>query len=152
MAERNTPKPETAEQLGQQLLEFVDQTEFGRATFKAVSDYLELRSLYAMRNHGLGSITEDGVTRTTKESDMRIGEMRIALLEHQIGQNKSRLPGYSGGYQHLETAFDDIYSLAMVEAEHQYTDVSKQEAYTLQMCNTAYERAYEIISMKRDAS
>ena len=40
MREGDTPTPETAEQLGQQLLEFIDKAEFGTTEFQAITDYL----------------------------------------------------------------------------------------------------------------
>lgn len=152
MAESNSPKPETAQQSGQKLLEFVDKTEFGTDQFIAVNDYLELRALYAMREFDIVALTGDPDDRTKKEGNIRIQEIKIALLEHRIAQNKSRLVGYSKSYQHMETAFDNIYSLAMVEASQKFANVSEQEDHAIQMQQVAFEGAHEIISMKKDAS
>src|SRR5688572_5138375 len=100
MAERDAPHSETAEQLGQQLLEFVGKAEFGTVQFRAVSDYLDLRGYYGLRNWNIDSST--GKSEAERASDISICEMKIALLEHQIDQNKSQLPGYSGSYQQME--------------------------------------------------
>jgi hypothetical protein len=152
MAERHTPKPETAEQLGQQLLEFVNKTEFGTVQFRAVSDYLDLQTLHGSRAWDITRLVEEGGNKAETESEIRICEMRIALLEHLIEQNKSQLPGYSGAFQHMETALKDIDSLAKVEAEKKYFDADEQKLYIRRIWEMAYDGAHEIVSTKKDAS
>jgi hypothetical protein len=152
MPERDTPQPETAEQLGQQLLEFVDEAEFGTVQFRAVSDYLDLRALYGSREWNMNRLVGASENKAERASDIRVQEMKIALLEHQIEQNKAQLPGYSRAYQHMETALDDIDSLAKVEAETKYPDVAEQQHYVRQIWEVAYNGAHEIVSMKRDTS
>jgi hypothetical protein len=152
MAERDIPQPETAEQLGQQLLELVDKTEFGTPEFRAVSDYLNLRALYGNREWNMNRLVGESGSKVERESDIRVDEMKIALLENQIEQNKSQLPGYSGAYQHMETALEAIDSLAMVEAEKKYTDANEQKRYARQIWEVAYDGAHENVSMKRDTS
>ena len=152
MAERDTSQPETAEKLGQQLLEFVDKTEFGTAQFGAVSDYLDLRTLHSLRELDVDALSGNNENKTKRESDIRIYELKIALLEHQIEQNKSSIPGYSWSYQHVETAFEDVFSLALVESEKMHPDIQEQESYARQICDVAYAAVHEIVSVKRDAS
>src|SRR5688572_12048624 len=110
MAERNTQQPESAEELGQKLLEFVGKAEFGTVEFRAISDYLDMRGYYGLRKWNIDGLA--GKSEAERASDIRICEMKIALLEHQIDQNKSQLPGYSGIYQHMETALENIDSRA----------------------------------------
>ena len=150
MTERETPQPETAEQLGQQLLEFVDKSEFGTVQFRAISDYLDLRGYYALRNWNVESLARKSEAEIA--SDIRVNEMKIALLEHQIEQNKSQLPGYSGAYRHMETALEDIDSLAKVEAEQKHTDFKEHEGYVRMIWEVTYDGAHEIVSLKKDTS
>lgn len=135
MAERDTPQPETAEQLGQQLLEFVDKTKFGTPEFQAVSDYLDLRSL-----------------REQTEENSRINEIEIALLKRQIAQSKSQLPGYSRTFGQIERDFDDLLTVSGLEAQQKFSQSSEQDQYVTQMCQVALNGVQEVVSMKRDTS
>jgi hypothetical protein len=152
MAERDTPQTETAEQLGQLLLEFVDKAEFGTAHFRAVSDYFDLQALYDYRKSYVEILEGDLRNKVHAESTLRVHETKIALLEHQIEQNKSQLPGYSGAYQHMETALEDIHSLAWEEAGKMHTEIEEQRRYVMRIWQVAYDGAHEIISMKKDTS
>jgi hypothetical protein len=133
MAERDTPQPETAEQLGQQLLEFVDKTKFGTPEFQAVNDYLDLRSL-----------------REQEGESPRINEIEIALLKRQIAQHKSQLPGYSRTFGRIERDFADLLTVSGLEAQQKFSESSEQDQYITQMCQVALNGVQEIVSMKRD--
>jgi len=152
MEGKDTPLLETTEQLRQQLLEFIYKTRFGDPQFQAISDYLDLRSLHNLREYDIDQPVKDTLKQIKKESDIRINEMKIALLELQVEQNKSRLSGYAHSYQHIQKALEDIYSLAQTEAENKFSDISAQEKHAISIRQAAYEDANEIISMKRDAS
>jgi hypothetical protein len=152
MAEKDAPQPETVEQLGQQLMEFVDKAEFGTAQFRAVSDYFDLQGLYSHQKTYVEILEGDPRSKVDAESMLRVQEMEIALLEHQIEQNKSQLSGYSGAYQHMETALENISSLALVEAEKKHTDIEEQKRYVWRIRDVAYNGAHEIVSMKKETS
>lgn len=152
MAERDKPQPETAEQLGQQLLEFVDKAEFGTVQFRAVSDYLDLQALYGFRKWTIDELAVNSENQVERKGDIRVNEIKIALLEHQIEQNKSQISGYSGAYHHLKTSLEDIDSLAKVEAEKRYSGIKEQELYVRKIWEVTYNGAHEIVSMKKDAS
>src|SRR5687768_15525984 len=122
MAEGDRPQPETAEQLGQRLIELVVQTEFGTAQFQAVSDYLDLQSIRRLRDEHISELAGKTELRAIEESDLRIYEMKIAFLERQIEQNKSRLPGYSHTYLRVETGFTDLQTVSGLEAEQKFTE------------------------------
>ena len=138
--------------MGQQLLEFFEKTEFGTAQFKAVSDYLDLKTLHTLRELNIHTSAGDNEAKTKRESEIRIYEMKIALLEHQIEQNKSQLSGYSKAYQLMETALKDIDTLARVEAEKKHADIKEQKRYARQIWEVAYDGSHEIVSMKKDTS
>jgi hypothetical protein len=152
MAERDTPQPETAEQLSQQLIEFVDKAEFGTVQFRAVSDYFDLQGLYSLQKTYVEFLEGDAGTKIDRESRLRIQEMKIALLEHQIEQNKSQLSGYSGAYYHMENALGEIDGLARIEAEKKHTDIKEQNLYVGRIREGAYFKARAIVSMKKDTS
>lgn len=152
MAERDTLQPESAEQLGQQLLEFVDKAEFGTAQFRAISDYFDLHTLYGRQKTYRKPLDGGSKNDVSFESSLRVYEMKIALLEHQIEQNKSQISGYSGAYQHMETALEDIGSIAAAEAEKKYADTTERRRYISQIWQVAYDGAHEIVSMKKDTS
>lgn len=135
MAERNTPKPEKAKHLGQQLLESIDRMRFGTSHFQAVNDYLDLADLQEVR-----------------EENDRINELEIALLRHQIRQNKSRLRGYSNTYGRIERDFDDLLTVSKLEAQQKFVDPDEQDRYVREVWSVACNGAREIVSTKRDAS
>jgi len=100
----------------------------------------------------LKRLAEESRFKAERESDIRVDELKITLLEHQIEQNKPQLPGYSGAYQHMETALADIDTVARIEAENKYADTKEQELYTRRIWEVAYDGAHEIVSMKKDTS
>jgi hypothetical protein len=152
MTEWGTPKPETAEQLGQQLLEFVDGTEFGTTEFQAVSDYVDLRSLREFRDENINRLAGNTENRATAESDTRICETKIALLELQIEQNKSRLPRYSRTLQKIATGFADLNTVSSLEAEQKFREFDERNRYVTEIYHLAFNGAEEIVSRKRDLS
>jgi len=152
MAERETSQPETAEQLSQQLIEFVDKAEFGTVQFRAVSDYFDLQGLYSLQKTYVEILEGDAGNKIDRESMLRVQEMKIALLEHQTEQNKSQLPGYSGAYHHMENTLGEMEGLARIEAEKKHTDIKDQNLYVGRIRERAYFQARAIVSMKKDTS
>src|SRR5688572_6658502 len=150
MAEREISQPETAEQLSQQLIEFVDKAEFGTVQFRAVNDYFDLQKLYSLQQTYVEFLEKDAGNKIDRESMLRVQEMKIALLEHQIEQNKSQLPGYSGAYHHIGNALGEIGGLARTEAEKKHTDIKEQNLYVGRITESAYFEARAIVSMRKD--
>jgi hypothetical protein len=152
MTEWGMPKPETAEQLGQGLLEFIDRTEFGTTEFQAASDYMDLHSLHELRDEAINKLASTPEDSAITESNVRICEMKIALLELQIEQNRSRLPRYSRTFQKIETGFADLQTVGNIEAQQKFTEFDEQNRYVTEICQVAFNGAEEIVSRKRDLS
>src|SRR5690349_9473568 len=97
MTEWGNQNSETANQIGKNLIEFVQEAEFGTPQYQAVSDYLFLKqsekSLQLEQNNGW-------------ESQARISEQKIALLQLSIYQNQSHIKGYDTAYAHVGIEFE----------------------------------------------
>ena len=152
MTEWENLQPETAEQLGQNLLEFIDQTEFGTTEFQAASDYIDLHSLHELRDETINKLASNPENRTITESNVRICETKIALLEVQIEQNRSRLARYSRTFQKIETGFADLQTVGSIEAQQKITEFDEQNRYVTEICQVAFNGAEEIVSRKKDLS
>jgi hypothetical protein len=152
MTEWETPKPESAEQLGQHLLEFIGGTEFGTTEFQAVSDYVDLSLLRELRDENINRLAGNTENSAITESDTRICETKIALLELQIEQNKSRLPRYSRTFQKVEIGFADLNTVSGLEAEQKFMEFDERNRYVTEIYHLAFNSAEEIVSRKRDLS
>jgi hypothetical protein len=150
LSERQTPEPETAEQIGQQLLEFVESTEFGKPEFQAVSDYFQLQALYESHQIRLEQVqSKDGSDRLSAESDLRSNDFQIAFLEFKIEQNKSILPGYDKSYKRVDRALDDMIMVSSREADEKYADPVKQKEYRDMIYTVATDAVKDIIDTKK---
>lgn len=148
MQERDTGNPETADELGQKLLAYVQGAEFGTPQFQAISDYLTHRTL----EHDLGIEQRNmlGSEETTKrawwESRVRITEIKIALLEYNIDQNQARLAGYSTAYTHMGTSFEEVDSWSSFEADEKYPDDDqRRKAYLTEKRDRIYDQIEDIV-------
>ena len=132
MPERDINVPETAEQVGHGLLEFVERAEFGSPEYQAVSDYIFLKqSEESLRLHqkNASSNAFDPARKTYWESQARISEQKIAILEFQISQNQTRIKGYQSAFIHLGIGLDEMVSIASQEAEKKYPDDREQQSF-----------------------
>jgi len=154
MSERDTNKPEIAEQFGQGLLEFVEKTEFGTLQYEAISDFLDLRrlneSLKIDHRNALSSM-DDPERNRHWESQARINEYKIAFLEHKISQNESRIKGYQNAYIRLGIGFDELASIAGKEAEEKFPEDKQQQSFYInKIYNGIISKAENIVITKRD--
>ena len=152
--EREDGSPETAEQIGKELLKFVGSTEFGTPPYQAASDYLNLQELY--QHLRLEKNNERGSKKNTSEnwyasSKKRITELKIALLEHQISQNQSRLRGYAYTYFHMESEFDGLGMLVADEAHTKFpSDELTRQVHFDDIYGGFFEKAQDIVFSQRE--
>jgi len=154
MPERDINKPETAEQFGQGLLEFVQKTEFQTPQYEAASDFLDLRrlqeSLKIVNRNAISNIDNSEKNRYW-ESQTRITEFKIAFLEHQISQNQSRVKGYQNAFVRLGIGFDELMSIAGREAEEKFPENEDQQRfYESKILNSFFNKIEDIIITIRE--
>lgn len=153
MIEDETPAAETSESLTNQLIELVEETEFGKPSYQAISDYFDLSELRDKRGVNLINLeAENHPKRKREESQLRIHEARIALLEHQIDQNKSQLPGYARSFSRIDVRFKDLQTLSGIEADGKSKDPHERRYYVAEKLGVAKARVQDIIARKRDTS
>jgi hypothetical protein len=145
---------ETAEEVGRALMERIEKTEFGTPEFLAVSDYLHLKqtekSLSVVQRNAISKElgSED---RMYWESKARIDEHKIALLEVQIYQNRSRVKGYDKAFTYVGIEFEEeLMSKAYGEARELFTEEDKQKRYATDLHSKFFFKAQSIIDGKRN--
>ena len=155
MTEWDKKSAETAEQIGQGLIEFVEKTEFGTPQYQAVSDYLYLKQ----SEQSLKQLQENALTKDEGsegkiywETQARIREQKIALLELQIYQNQSRIRGYDSAYTHIGIGFEhNLVSVAYREAEQLFAnDKQQQRFYVSDLYERFFDKAQDTVNGKRD--
>jgi hypothetical protein len=153
MTEWETPKPKTAEQVGNRLLEFVGNTEFGTPEYQAVSDYLHLKQLeesLKIEQRNTLSKDDDPEGKMHWESQARITEQEIAIHRSQIYQRQSQVKGYDGSYTHVGIGFEfDLVDAARKEAQRLYPqDPTQQDFYKSEIQSQYFGKAESIIDQK----
>ena len=85
------------------------------------------------------------------ESQARIDEQKIALIEVQIYQNQSRLKGYDKAFTHLGIIFEhELISTGYGEAQELYTEEHQQNHYVTNLRSELFDKAEQIIDGKRN--
>jgi len=143
---------ETAEEVGQVLVELIEKTEFGAPEFLAVSDYIHLKqtekSLRVVQRNAISKEvgSED---RMHWESKARIDEHKIALLQVQIYQSRSRVKGYDKAFTYVGIEFEEeLMSKAYGEARELFTEEDKQKRYARELHSKFFSKAQAIIDGK----
>jgi hypothetical protein len=153
--EQSTPTTPT-EQIRQNLLDQLKAAEFGSATFRAASDYFALsyqRNLMETERDKIFLVGSDQKKRIHWESETRIRETQIALLEREIESNKSRVPGYSKAYMNLLLAFDHLGTLTHEEAKNKYpSDEEKRKQYGKDLYRKIHDEINDLIYVRQDQS
>ncbi len=146
---------ETSEQVGNRLVEFVQNAEFGSPEYQAVSDYIHLKSLenslvVEMRN--ARNNEKEPERKNYWESQARITEQEIALHRTQIYNYRSRLMGYDTAYTYVGVGFEhDLYDAAHREADGLYAeDPVQQDFYTKDIHSNYFGKAESILDRKKE--
>jgi hypothetical protein len=137
-------RPETVEDLSDQLVEFAAEFEFDTPEHYAVCNFLNLQQLYIE----LGDEPQphryvvSGEKNLSAEERRNLIVQKIALLEHTIDQNHAHIPGYAKTYGHMVGSFDDLMSVAADEAKEKYYDEEKLKAYVREI----YDRTIDLMN------
>jgi len=113
-----------SEQIRQELLDYLKDVDFGTPKYQACCDYLDYE--YQMNSWrrevkvAADSSGSDPEERLFYESQMRIREIHIALLEREIEKNRTRILGYSDAYAHIWLTFDDLGDIVYEETKAIY--------------------------------
>jgi len=131
--EAHQDTPETTEQVKKQIVDLVEMSSFGSSEYQAMSDYIELQTLYeSSRYESKWILSPRGeAPKLVKEREARITDFRIALLNQQIYQSESRIPGYGKAYDKIVSLFESHLPNAITrEAEIRYpNDKEMQERH-----------------------
>jgi hypothetical protein len=153
MSEREVPPLKTPEEIGQDIVGYAEKAEFGTPEFQALSDYFDKENLlntYNMQIRMAEHPDAHEVSEIKIESIMRVSEMQIALLEHQINQKKSVVPGYDRAMQYIEWGFDQLGVDSIINPEAE-KDGDETELYNFPSNNyhKFHTKAEEIVYKKR---
>jgi hypothetical protein len=145
-----------SEQVRQNLLDHLKDVEFGSIKHWAAIDYFNLsyqeRVLSTQRNNVL-SAGRDPEQKMYWESEVRIRETHIAILERDIDRNKSRVPGYSKAYMYLVSNFYELGVLTYREAESKYpADEEKRDLYQDGIYSKVQGEISNVIFSRQDQS
>jgi len=154
MSDREKKSPETAEQIGQELIKFIENTEFGTPQYQAVSDYLHLQQLeQSLKLERANALSNDGNLERKMhwESQAKISEQEIAFHRFQIYQNQSRVKGHDSAYTHVGIGFEhDLVSAAHGEAEVLFAEDKEQQSYYVRDLRSRYlDKAQSTVDAKR---
>lgn len=142
MPERDNKESIATEQLAQELLQRIQGAEFGSTVYQAVSDYFDHanlgESLEALRNNSLRHL-EDPSRTSYWESELRIEEMKMALLEHEISQREVQTEGYSNVYYHLMTVDEDLYHTVSKDADEKFVRAAEHAIHEIRASGRSYE-------------
>jgi len=154
MQEQDKSNPETAQQVGHRLLEFVEKTEFGTPQYQAVGDLLDLKVLEQSLKQEYKNVLSREDDRESSQywgSRARITEHKIALLEHQISQHNSRVKGYQSAYVHFGIGLEELYSIANTEANGKFPeDTEQQRFYAENLYDRIFDKAQNSLNTKRE--
>jgi hypothetical protein len=145
-----------SEQVRQNLLDHLKDVEFGSIKHWAAIDYFNLsyqeRVLSTQRNNVL-SAGRDPEQKMYWESEVRIRETHIAILERDIDRNKSRVPGYSKAYMYLVSSFDQLGDLSNKEALSKYpTDKEMRDQYGQSVFESIHDEISHLVYARQDQS
>ncbi|MEJ2707882.1 MAG: hypothetical protein P8074_09755 [Anaerolineales bacterium] len=154
--QEKSESPTTIEGIREQLLDQVGNAEFGSATFQAFSDYFALdhqRYLLDIEQNNSLSASNNEKRRLYWESETRIRETQIALLEREIERNNSRVPGYARVRVGIESALDHLSELARVDAAKKYpNDEKMRSAQSEETFDNIYDEINDLIYRRQDQS
>jgi hypothetical protein len=144
--------PETSEQVGNRLLDFIAKAEFGSPEYHAVSDYLYLRDSEASLKQEQRNVlsSADAESKLYWDAKAQISIQKIALHELQIYQKQANLKGYDTAYTHVGIGFDSSLSNAISrEAETLHEDETERAQYHSEIYGKYFEDAQEAVDSKR---
>ncbi len=152
MSERAVNQPITAEQWKDYIADFADKLEFGTPEFCAISDFHNLQRLYGEIGRDFHSdlASTNGEVNLTPQNRTNLILQRIALLEHAIGQNQSRILGYATAYREMAASYQHMVTTAKSEAEKKFPNQEEnQTAYVHKIYEHALDDVFDSIYEKK---
>jgi len=123
------------------LKEFLKDASFGDPKYQAFHDWCLQDGLEGELNLDISLLQSD--PSPSRESSLRITELRKALLDHEIDQKKGSLPGYEHAYWTFVGTFENLYSALSDEGKKLYPDdPSAISQYANENCDRA---EYEVL-------
>jgi hypothetical protein len=127
-----------ADKTSQELLAFVDKLQFGTVGYNAVSDFLDLTRL------------ENDLDSAQADSRNMI-EMEIAVAQHDIKQNKSRVKGYAPAYRNFVHLYDSLGESAALDASEMYPDKELDQGVHIYKKTMEFIAQAEVVVMEKRA-
>jgi hypothetical protein len=89
---------------------FFREAEIGSVKYQALMDYKEIHDINAQMGRLYKALAETESTdkRIWMESELRVNEMRLALMEVERHKNEKQTPGYATAYYFLDSHLDDL--------------------------------------------
>ncbi len=100
----------TSSEIKQELLGYLKDAEFGTPKFLALADWLNLQKSEDWLHQCREEIASQKSLDVFRESQMRVEEYKVALLELKIQDRRSTLPGYAAAYSHINIRASDFWT------------------------------------------
>jgi hypothetical protein len=137
----NSESQAKSENIKMELRELLKDASFGDPKYQAFHDWCLRDGLEGERNLDISLSQSD--PSPSRESSLRITELRKALLDHEIDQKKGSLPGYEHAYWTFVGSFENLYSALSDEGRKLYPDdPSAVSQYANENCDRA---EYEVL-------
>ncbi len=111
MPERDRNKLDSAQQEADKLLDQIKNSEFGSVAYQAASDFFQHKVLdryIGILRERIIKHPDDNEERVDDESRLRIEEVKMALLEHDIEQKQILMKGYANIYGGIGWLGDEL--------------------------------------------
>jgi len=132
----NTESQAKSENIKMGLKEFLKDSSFGDPKYQAFHDWCLRDDLEGSLYKNIELIKAD--PSPERESDLRIVEYRMALLNHEIDQKKGKLPGYEHAYWTFVGSFENLCSALSNEGRKLHPDdPSAVSQYVNENCDRA---------------
>ncbi len=145
---------ETPQEVYDRIQQYVEAAPFGSAEYQAISDYIELQTLYQRSRNEDGRIlsSKDEAARLSKQREANITDFQIALLNHQISQSESRVPGYGKAYIKMVSFFEsELADAVNREAVIQFPGGwDAQEKFSGNRYEEIYNKVQNAVFLKRE--
>jgi hypothetical protein len=137
MIERENNFPNSIEQQASELLDRIHGTELGSTEYHAATDYIDWRDLDNTIHTLRDNVTKQPESSSGSnywQSELRIGELRMALLTDDIRKKSAHMPGYESTFYRIRSIDDDLGTEScevFISAVKQTLDNKKNEANLL---------------------
>ena len=132
---------------------YVETQPFGSAEYQAISEYIELQTLYeTSRSENKWILSpRDESHKLSMERRARVTDFQIALLDHQISQSQSRVAGYGKAYSKIESFFnEDLLDAARRDAAIRFPgQKEEQERFVSKQYSAIYNDIENAVLEKR---